>query len=84
MYDHQRDALRFAAYIRAMGDEPIPFRHGSHREWALALQRQHERLRRSLDPEVTRAAKASVRELVRWKGYRVAAEEATPIQAAIV
>lgn len=80
MNQHLRSALRFATYIRAMGGEPIPYRHGSHWEWALDLQRQHERLRQGLDPNIVSAAKRSARELIGRMGYRLAAEEATPVQ----
>lgn len=84
MNKNLRTALRFAAYIRAMGGDPIPFRHGSHREWALNLQRQHERLRQGVAPEYFKAAKASARALIRQKGYRRAAEEVAPVHMTAV
>ena len=80
MNKNLRTALRFSAYIRAMGDEPIPFRHGSHREWALELQRQHESSRQTLDPEAAKAAKTAARALIRRRGYRRAAEETLPVR----
>jgi len=52
-----RSALRFAAYIRAMGDQPLPIEHRNPRQWALDLQRQHERLRQNIPPEFAKAAK---------------------------
>lgn len=79
MNPHQRTALRFAVYIRALGGDPIPFRHGTHREWALDLQRQHERLRQGVPPELAKAAKISARAIIRRKGYRLAAEEVEPM-----
>jgi len=80
MNKHLRTGLRFCVYIRAIGGEPVPFRHGSHREWALDLQRQHERLRRGTDPEHVKAAKSSAKALIRQMGYRKAAEEVVPVQ----
>ncbi len=80
MNNDLRNALRFAAYIRCIGHEPIPIQRRSSHEWALDLQRQHERLRQGLSPEAARAAKASARALIREKGYRRAAEEAAPVQ----
>ncbi len=83
MNQHQRTAFRFAAYIRALGGEPIPFHHGSHREWALDLQRQHDRMRQRIAPDQAKAAKTTARALIRRKGYRRAAAEATPVQMTV-
>lgn len=79
MNPHLRTALRWVVYIRTMGGEPIPFQHGSHREWALALQRQHEQLRLGVAPEFCKTAKLSARALIKQKGYRRAANEAVPV-----
>jgi hypothetical protein len=83
MNKNLRRALRFCVYIRCIGDDPIPFGHGSYSEWALELQRQHERLRQNVPPEFAAAAKASARDLISQKGYRRAAEEAQPIQMTV-
>jgi len=78
MNKNLRSALRFAACIRAMGGQPLPIEHRNLRQWALDLQRQHERLRQGMAPEVARAAKVAARALIRQKGYQRAAEEAVP------
>lgn len=82
MNQHQRTALRFCAYIRALGGEPITFRHESYRDYARDLHRQHERLRQSLDPSLVKAAQVSARALIRTVGYRRAAE-ISPVQRPI-
>lgn len=83
MNHNLRTAFRFAAYIRCMGGEPIPMQGRTPHHWAIELQRQHERLRQSVAPEVARTAKASAKVSIRLKGYRRAAEEAAPVQATI-
>lgn len=83
MNNHLRTALRWVVYIRTMSGEPVPFHHGSHLEWALHLQRQHERLRRAMAPELARTAKASAKDLIRRNNYRATAEEATPIPGCV-
>jgi hypothetical protein len=82
MNNDLRNALRFVAYIRAMGGDPVPSGHASYREWAMELQRQHERLRRCVSPDEAKKAKAAARDFIRRKGYRRAAEEVVPVQDA--
>lgn len=80
MNQNLRTPRRLSAYIRALGGEPVAFRHSSHREYARDLQRQYEQVRQSLDPELARAAKAAARAVIRQIGYRRAAEETPPVQ----
>ena len=69
----KRSALRFAVYIRCLGGEPLPFAHKGYRAYALALQRQYEQLRQTLDPVAAQEARRAGRLLIRQKSLLVAA-----------
>lgn len=80
MNSNRRTALRFAICICAIGGERIPIQRRSPSQWALDLQRQLERMRRGLSPEIAKAPKAAARALIRRKGYRRAVTEAVSAQ----
>jgi hypothetical protein len=53
--------MRFALYIKTLGEQPVPLQHNSYRDYAVALQRQYEQLRIQLGSEMANQARRSAR-----------------------
>ena len=75
-----RTAMRFAVYIRMLGEEPRPFQHETHRSYVVALQQQYDALLLMVDPATARQAKAAGRTLIRQETLHVVAGDLFPTQ----
>src|ERR1700757_3369971 len=74
----KRRALRFAVYIRCLGREPLPFAQNYYRAYALALERQYEQFRQTLDPTAIQKARIEGRRLIRQNSLNGAAGNPPP------
>ncbi len=73
-------AMRFGVYIRCLGAEPLRLERRTYRAYAIALQRQYDELRRTVDPATARQAKSAGRALIRQHTFRAAAGDLFPAQ----
>jgi hypothetical protein len=75
---HRVIAMRFALYIEALGEKPLPLEHRSYRKYAASLGQQYEGLRVKHGSEQTSKARATARAEIRKLTLRVAAAGLVP------
>jgi hypothetical protein len=74
----EREAMRFVAYIRAAGFDPMPCDHQSYHSYRACLQRQYGTIRAGMDQESGRQARLAGRRLVRLSTLKGAAGDIVP------
>jgi hypothetical protein len=71
---NKRTAMRFALYIKTLGEDPVPLQHNSYRDYAVALQRQYEELRLQLGSKRANQARRSARREIKKLTLSLAAQ----------
>jgi hypothetical protein len=81
----QRRALRYAIYIRLLGDEPLSFEHSDYGAYELELHAQFALLCLKAGAHAARSARKRGEDLIRRKGvFATAAELSNPSATALV
>jgi hypothetical protein len=70
--------MRFALYIKTLGEHPVPLQHNSYRDYAVALQQQYEQLRIQLGSEMADQARRSARREIKKLTLSLAAQGLVP------